>query len=105
MGKVYKRGGRYWASYIDSEGTPRRRSTKTADRDVAKQRLKDFELERPSHRASHDTLGDALNHLLKVVYAGRNPATVASYNQKARHLVRFFGSTCPLSHVTRQRCH
>lgn len=105
---LYKRGRVWWCRYTGPDGEPGRGSTKTTDRAVAKQRKRDwFELGKHPDRSAHKargTLGGALSHLLDVVYAGRNPHTVKSYRQKARHLVRVLGEDAPLGTITRARC-
>ena len=67
-------------------------------------RLRDIELAGGPDRPQDRTVAVALAHLLDTVYAGRNPKTVESYRQKARHLVRVFGADLSVSYVTRARC-
>ncbi len=93
MGKLYKRGDTYYADYVDRHGTRQRTSTRTGDKEVAKQRLRDLELattDRPAY--STETVAHALSYFVDVACAARPLATIASYRQKARHLARLLGS-------------
>lgn len=101
MSRLYKRGKTWWASYRDAAGRPQRRSLHTESKPVARQRLRAAELA-DTNRPQDRTLGDAMTYLLKTVYAGRRPATVKSYSQKARHIVRLVGEDTPCSRIDRE---
>ena len=92
MGKLYKRGGTYYADYFDREGRRCRESTKTGDPVVARARLRELELA-TTDRAAHPTedLDASLKYFVDVTCAGRSEGTVSCYRQKARHLSRWIG--------------
>ncbi len=104
MGDIYKRGSIWWGRYSTVGGKAERISLRTSDAKAAKKRLRDIELAGGPDRPQDRTVSLALAHLLDTVYAGRNPKTVESYRQKARHLVRLLGADVSVSHVTRQAC-
>ncbi len=94
MGKLYKRGDTWYADFVDHHQRRRQVSTRTGDIKVARSRLRDLEL------ATTDTgphpselLADALDYFTEVSCAGKAPATVESYQQKARHVARLMGAT------------
>lgn len=94
MGKLYKRGDTYYADYFDRAGRRCRVSTRTGDLQVARQRLRDFELattDRGAH--STETLDAALRYYIEVACAAKPSTTVGSYQQKARHISRLLGGT------------
>jgi len=103
MGRLYKRGKTYWGAYTDPKGQPQRHSLRTSDREVAKRRLRDAELDGPN-RPSNQSIGGALTYLLETVYAGRNESTVESYRQKARHLLRVLGANADIADIDRRAC-
>ncbi len=103
MGRLYKRGKPYWGAYTDPKGQPQRHSLRTSDREVAKRRLRDAELDGPN-RPADKSLGGALSYLLDTVYAGRNESTVESYRQKARHLLRVLGAQTDIADIDRRAC-
>jgi integrase len=104
MGDLYKRGKVWWGRYAAPGGLTQRISLKTADKKAALQALRRIELAGGPDRPQDRTVSVALAHLLDTVYAGRNPKTVESYRQKARHLVRLLGAGTSVSHVTRAAC-
>ena len=89
MGKLYRRGGTWYADYFDRAGERQRVSTHTSDHAVARARLRDLELS-TTDSAAHptETLSDALDYFTGVVHAGSPAGTVRCYTQKARHLSR-----------------
>lgn len=98
MGRLYKRGATWWAYYSPGKGHYSRVSLKTADREVAKHRLRALELSgsyEPSptdpapHEATGKTLAKAFTEYLETV---KVDATNRAYTQKARHLERLLGS-------------
>lgn len=94
MGHLYKRNGTFWAYYYDRANVRQRCSTRTSDPQVARARLRDFELQ-TTDRGTHPTedLSDALDYFTDVTCAGRSPGTVRCYKQKAAHLNRLLGGT------------
>jgi integrase len=102
MGKLYKRGGTYYADYFDRQGRRRRESTRTADPVVARARLRELELA-TTDRAAHQTedLDAAVKYFCDVVHAGSPADTVRCYRQKARHLSRLHGAE-QLDQLTRE---
>jgi len=97
MGRLYKRGATYWAYYSPGKGQYERKSLKTADREVAKHRLRALELggsyepEAPdpaTHGPQGKPLADSLTEYLATV---KVDATHKAYEQKARHLERVLG--------------
>lgn len=96
MGKLYKRGDTYWGYWSPERGKYIRESLRTADRDVARQRLKQRELgvAKETHPAPNQApptgtrLADALSTFLATV---KNDNTRAFYEQRGRHLERVFG--------------
>lgn len=101
MSRLYRRGKTWWASYQDSAGRPQRKSLHTESKPVARQRLRAAELA-DTNRPQDRTLGDAVTYLLETVYAGRRAATVKSYQQKARHLLRVLGEGRRCSSIDRE---
>ena len=93
MGKIYKRGGTYYADYFDRHGRRQQKSTRTCDRVVAKEKLRDLELA-TTNRGAHSTqtLDDALTYFVAIGCAAKPDATRSCYEQKARHLSRVMGS-------------
>lgn len=94
MGKLYKRNGTFYADYFDRSGQRCRVSTRTGDRPVALQRLRDLELA-TTDRATHstETVAHALSYFVDVACAAKPSTTISSYRQKARHLARLTGDT------------
>lgn len=89
MGNLYQRGRHWYGDWIDAQGERQRKSLKTTDKAVARQRLRSAELA-TGDRASNQGLGlvAALDYALA---EATNPNTHHSYSQKARHLVRLLG--------------
>jgi hypothetical protein len=85
MGKLYPRNGVLYADYYDRDGIRQRRSTRTADKVVARQRLRDFELQ-TTDRGAHETeeLADALDYFTDVTCAGRSDGTCAATSRRRR---------------------
>lgn len=101
MSRLYKRGKVWWASFKDADGRPQRKSLHTESKPVARQRLRAAELA-DTNRPQDRTLMQAVTYLLDTVYAGRRAATVKSYRQKTRHLVRLLGEDRPVSTIDRE---
>lgn len=102
MGKLYKRGGTYYADYFDRAGRRVRCSCRTADVQVARQRLRDLELattDRGAH--STETVDGAICYFVDVVCAAKPATTIGSYRQKACHVSRLLGGTL-LDALTRE---
>lgn len=92
MGNLHKRNGVYYADYVDRSGQRQQPSLRTRDREVAKAKLRELELQ-TTDRSPHqtETLGEALDYFTDVACAGKSPGTVNSYEQKARHVARLLG--------------
>lgn len=102
MGRLYKRGGTYYADYFDRAGQRQRVSTKTGDVQVARARLRDLELQTTDRGPdTTEDLADSLDYFTDVTCAGKADGTVISYKQKAAHLHRLLGNTQTNS-VTRE---
>ncbi len=92
MGKLYKRGRTWWADYFDRNGKRVRESTRTGDQQVARARLRELELATTDRGTdSQETIDHALIYFVDVACAAKPEATVASYQQKARHISRLIG--------------
>lgn len=93
MGKLYKRGATYYADYYDRAGKRCQVSTRTADIQVARVRLRELELATTDRTANRPTeaVSDSLAYYLEVACASKRPKTIESYAQKARHLNRLIG--------------
>jgi integrase len=106
MGRLIWKNGRWHGEWYDLKGKRRRRSLKTADRKVAKQKLRHLELQETDPTA-HKTqsLDDALDHLTDVAMpaTGRAHGTISSYKQKARHLTRVLGESTKLDALSRSQ--
>ncbi len=90
MGKLFRRKDRgltWYADYYDRNGERQKTSTKTADREVARARLRDLELQ-TTDRGAHQTeaLNDALDYFTNVVHTASPAGTVRCYRQKACHV-------------------
>lgn len=88
---LYKRGSIWWAR----GGRTFRRSTKHTDERKARLVANRWERELadPTHYRAHQaTVASAIERWMsEMVDAGRNPATVSFYDQKARHVARGLG--------------
>lgn len=105
MGHIKKRGNSYYAIWsVPGESRPRRRSCRTADRQVAKARLREWE-RAGTNTAPHKTPGleQTLTYFVDVACAEKADGTRSMYEQKARHLVRVLGRDVPISSVTRDQ--
>lgn len=97
MAKLRKRGNTYYAD-IHYQGQRRRVSLGTSDREVAKQRLRDAELDTPSH-PTHKT--QALAVACDEMVALKKPTTRDAYKLKVLHLCRLFGGDADIGTLTR----
>jgi integrase len=94
MGKLYNRGGTWYADYFDRAGRRRRCSTRTSDSKVARVRLRELEMattDRPAHET--EALDAALTYFVDVACAGKPDGTISCYRQKSRHVSRLLGAT------------
>jgi integrase len=93
MGRLYKRGGTWYADYFDRSGTRQRTSTKTGDAQVARARLRELELQ-TTDRGQDETeeLAVSLDYFTNVTHASSPAGTQRCYRQKAAHLHRLLGS-------------
>lgn len=91
MGRLYRRNDSpyWWADYTDRKGERCQESTRTADKAVARARLRDLELA-TTDSAPHTSpaLIDALAYFIETVCAKRSPRTRDCYRTKSRHLLR-----------------
>jgi integrase len=93
MGSIYKRGDTYYGDFIDRQHRRVQRSLRTKDREVAKARLRDLELQTTdSGTHASEALTAALDYFTDTVCASKPIATRNSYAQKARHLARLLGN-------------
>lgn len=102
MGNLHKRGGVYYADYIDRAGKRRQPSLRTRDPQVARARLRELELS-TTDSAPNPTqaVADALDYFTEVACASKPAGTVRCYRQKARHLSRLLGDRM-LDHLNRE---
>lgn len=92
MGRIYKRGGRYYADYQTPGGKRIQRSLRTADKSVAKERLRQAELAAtPQARGRRQRLSDAFDVLIKTTMHDRAKATREFYEEKARRVLETLG--------------
>lgn len=98
MGRLYKRGDTYWGYWSPAKGQYVRESLRTADREVAKQRLRQRELgvtkeaDRAANEAKAPVVGTQLAPAMTAFLATvKNERTKAFYEQRGRHLERVFG--------------
>lgn len=93
MGKLYRRGETYWADYQSPDGTRRRKSLRTTDGKIARERLRQAELVATDPTAHREPrlLSAACDYLVKVACADRPDATKLFYTQKSLHLIRLLG--------------
>jgi integrase len=100
MGKIYKRGKAYWAYWTDQYGQ-HRQSLKTADQQVARERLRRLELAATNPTAYS---GHTLAQSIDAVFASRPTMSAATrniYECKARNLARILGAATELASLTR----
>lgn len=104
MGRIYQRrpGGTWHGYWTDLRGTPRRKSLRTRDQQVARTQLRKLELG-SADPAAHSALSlrDAIGNMLAVVAIERAADTHKAYTQKGHHLTRLLGGETPLRDVTR----
>jgi integrase len=93
MGNLHKRNGVFYADYLDRHGQRHQPSLRTRDREVARARLREIELQTTDSAPNQtESLGDALDYFTEVACASKSGGTVNSYEQKARHLARLLGT-------------
>jgi len=92
MGTLYKRkpNGPYHGEWYDEHGQRQRRALKTRDAAIARQRLRANELA-ATDRAAHGPQVGLAQAIGWVLTPDRPAATLRSYEQKGRHLVRLLG--------------
>lgn len=103
MGTIYQRkpGGPYYGYWTDLKGRHHRKTLRTRDPQVARQRLRQLELVSTDAAAhSRHTLRAAIGDLLAVVEHGNAVDTWKSYRQKGENLVDYFGDV-ELGNLTR----
>lgn len=103
MGTIYQRrpGGTYYGYWTDTKNRHHRKTLRTKDPRVARERLRQLELVSTDRAAySKTSLDEAVSALLDTVEAGNANGTYRSYKQKARHLRRIFGDM-ELSNLTK----
>jgi integrase len=104
MGTLYQRksGGTWYGYWSDSKGRHHRKTLRTKDQRVARERLRQLELVStdPAAHSKH-TLGAAIGHLLDVVSHGNAAATWKAYRQKGENVLDGIGNI-ELASVTRE---
>lgn len=98
MGKLYKRGGYYWADYRTPEGERVRVSLRTKDPKAAKLRLRAAEMGSsggPTYAPKF--LGDAIDNMIDT----KRATTQGIYQKKSLHLLRVFGGDLDINKLTR----
>lgn len=106
MGTIYQRrnGGAYYGYWTDQRGRARRKSLRTRDQKVARERLRVLELGATDSAAhSHHTLDQAVANLLAAAATNRAIATGKFYAVKSGHLMRILGRDTQLADLTRDR--
>lgn len=92
MGRIYRRGGTYWGDYLTPEGRRVRRSLRTNDRAVAKERLRQAELAAtPAARRRKQRISEAIDYMITATCHDRAEATREMYEQKGRRIVATLG--------------
>lgn len=104
MGTLYQRkhGGTWYGYWSDAKGRHHRKTLRTKDQRVARERLRQLELVStdPATHSRH-TLGAAIGHLLDVVSHGNAAATWKAYRQKGENVLDGIGNI-ELSTLTRE---
>lgn len=102
MGRIYKRGNRYYGDYQTPEGKRIKRTLRTSDKAVAKERLRIAELAAtPQARGRRQRLSEAIDVVIKTTMQDRAPATRGFYEEKARRIVTSLGDPW-VSEITRE---
>jgi len=106
MGKLYKRGATWWGYYSPTRGEYLRTSLRTADRDVAKHRLKQLEIRgdfAEAHQAEDEVeTGPALEEAVSAFLAShKNKETRSCYETKGRHVERLLGEHRKTGSITK----
>jgi integrase len=98
MGKLYKRGDTYYADYYTPDGERVRTSLRTADRQVAKVRLRSAELGSSDHTAyAPKKLAKAIDDMAQL----KRDVTGGLYKKKGLHLLRVLGAETDINTLTR----
>lgn len=106
MAQLYKRGGMYWCDFVDERtGRRVRKSLKTPDRSIAKERLRGQLNEAARDRADgkEAPTACALADAIAAGIALKKADTADSYSWKAKPLEAFFGADAPMSTITKAR--
>lgn len=94
MGRLYQRGerGTWWGDYVHpATGKRYQRSTKTRDKKVAAERLRQWELETvPQARGRRQRLSEAIDAVIASLH-NKAPGTIEMYEQKRNALVKAMG--------------
>jgi integrase len=100
MGKLYKRGDTWWADYRTAANERVRVSLRTADREVARTRLRDAELgigPGGPNEAPTCQLGPAIDEMI----AMKRAETASSYQDHSIGLLAHFGADRDINTITR----
>lgn len=92
MGRIFKRGATLWGYWIDENGRRHRRSLRTSDRTVARERLRDAELAAtPQARRKPQRLSAAIEHMIVTTCHDKAEATREMYREKGRRIIATLG--------------
>ena len=93
MGRLYRRhkDGFWYGDYTTPEGKRIKRTLRTTDKAVAKERLRQAELAAtPQARGRKQRLSDAIDHMITLMH-DKAEGTVSMYQQKARRIITTLG--------------
>lgn len=99
MGRLFKRGGTWYADYRDAYNRRIKISLQTADREVARARLRDRELGTTS-AAPH--AAKALDKAVDQMTALKRPVMAKAYREYAGHLFRLLGLEVDINTLSRE---
>lgn len=92
MGRIFKRGKTLWGYWLDENGKRHRRSLRTADRTVARERLRDAELAAtPQARRKPQRLSVAIEHMIVTTCHDKAEGTREMYREKGRRIIATLG--------------
>jgi integrase len=93
MGRLYQRhkGGTYYGDYYTPEGKRVQRSLRTTNKTVAKERLRQAELDAtPQARGRKQRLSEAIDYMITTMH-DKAPGTIEMYQQKGRRIAHTLG--------------
>jgi len=92
MGRIFKRGATLWGYWVDEHGRRHRRSLRTADRAVARERLRAAELAATAKaRRKPQRLSAAIEHMIVTTCHDKAEATREMYREKGRRIIATLG--------------